>query len=127
MDTAQTDTTTTAQAADQTAATATIPPAVTMTMAPAAPAPAAPAAAPAQPSASAVAAVDTHAPAQPGDLKSAISRMRAHRAELTKEVLDMESKLATAMQGAKAYITNEKAVVEEFLDEVNQLTNGGPA
>ncbi|BBZ94307.1 hypothetical protein BRDID11004_47900 [Bradyrhizobium diazoefficiens] len=129
MDIAQTDTSTTAQAADQAAApaaTTTIPPAVTLIQAAPAAALATPVAEPAQPSGAAVAAVDTHAPAQPGDLKSAISRMRAHRAELTKEVLDMESKLTTAMQGAKDYIAGEKAVVQEFLNEVNQLTNGGP-
>ncbi|WP_316205756.1 hypothetical protein [Bradyrhizobium sp. SZCCHNS1012] len=130
MDTAQTDTTTTAQAADHTEAqpsSTPLPPPPTLMQAPTAPpAPAAPAAAPTQPSAAAVAAIDTHAPAQPGDLKSAIHRMRAHRAALTKEVVDMESQLATALQGAKDYIANEKAVVQEFVDEVNQLTNGGP-
>jgi hypothetical protein len=121
MDTAQTDATTDAAQADTAQTTTTpLPPAPTLTDAPA------PAAAPAQPSAAAIAAVKTHAPAQPGDLKGAISRMRAHRADLTREVIEMESKLSTAMQGAKEFISNEKAVVQEFLDEVNQLTNGGP-
>lgn len=72
-------------------------------------------------------AAATATPAAPGDLKSAISRFRAHKAAFTAEIVATEQKFEEALDKGKAALKAHADEAQAFLDEINQLSNGGPA
>jgi hypothetical protein len=71
-------------------------------------------------------AAATLAPAKPGDLKSTLDRLRARKAAFAANMASTVAQTEDALTKAEDHLKDQQAEAQAFLDEVNQLTNGGP-
>jgi hypothetical protein len=69
----------------------------------------------------------TTAPAKPGDLKSTLDRLRARKAAFAANMASTVAQTEDALTKAEDHLKGQQAEAQAFLDEVNQLSNGGPA
>jgi hypothetical protein len=74
----------------------------------------------------AASAITTAPPTKPGDMKAVMQRIRARQAATAQLAIDTEQHVETTMARCDALLMAAQAEANEVMDELNQLTNGGP-